>query len=141
VVRKWCGGAAPSCRAIPVRVYIGRVLKGRNYANCHHLRYLMAPAIAMANAQQSLFSANSVLPGFKAVFEEGRGLGRQDTGFCVGAINAPVFLSPTQCVEMPEDVTFLQILPVVVRFIEARPERMDDAFVGVTFEALHDARR
>ena len=54
---------------------------------------LMALAITTAGAQQSLFSANSVLPGCKAVFEEGRGLGRQDTGYCVGAINALTFLS------------------------------------------------
>ena len=47
----------------------------------------VALSITAASAQQSLFSANSVLPGCKAVFEEGRGLGRQDTGYCVGAIN------------------------------------------------------
>src|SRR5215468_2229107 len=100
---------------------------------------LMALAITTASAQQSLFSANSVLPGCKAVFEEGRGLGRQDTGYCVGAINALVFLAPTECIEIPDGVTFLQILVVVGRFIEARPERMDDAFVGLAFEALLDA--
>jgi len=100
---------------------------------------LMALAITTASAQQSLFSANSVLPGCKAVFEEGRGLGRQDTGYCVGAVNALTFLSPTECVEIPDGVTFLQILQVIVRFIEAHPERMDDAFVGLAFEALLDA--
>src|ERR1700739_4351800 len=92
---------------------------------------LMALASATANAQQSLFSANSVLPGCKAVFEEGRGLGRQDTGYCVGAINALAFLAPTACAEIPDGVTFLQILLVVVRFVEAHPERMDEAFVGL----------
>jgi hypothetical protein len=46
---------------------------------------LMALAITTASAQQSLFSANSVLPGCKAVFEEGRGLGRQDTGLLCGS--------------------------------------------------------
>jgi hypothetical protein len=59
---------------------------------------LMALAITTASAQQTLFSANSVLPGCKAVFEEGRG-----------------------------------------RFIEAHPQRMDDAFVGLAFEALLEA--
>ncbi len=102
-------------------------------------RALMTLAISAANAQQSLFSANSVLPGCKAVLEEGRGLGRQDTGYCVGAINALAFLAPTECVEIPDGVTFLQLLLVVVRFVEARPERMDEAFVGLAFEALLDA--
>ncbi len=37
------------------------------------------------------------------------------------------------------DPTFLQILLVVVRFIEARPQRMDEAFVGLAFEALLEA--
>jgi hypothetical protein len=92
-----------------------------------------------ANAQQTLFSANSVLPGCKAVFEEGRGLGRQDTGYCVGAINALVFLAPTACVEIPDGVTFLQALLAVIGFVEARPERIDDAFVGLAFEALLEA--
>jgi hypothetical protein len=100
---------------------------------------LLALGITTASAQQSLFSASSVLPGCRAVFEEGRGLGRQDTGYCVGAINALVFLAPTECIEIPDGVTFLQILVVVGRFIEARPERMDDAFVGLAFEALLDA--
>jgi Rap1a immunity proteins len=100
---------------------------------------LMALTITTARAQQSLFSASSVLPGCKAVFEEGRGLGRQDTGYCVGAVNALAFLAPTECVEIPDGVTFLQVLLVVVHFIEARPQRMDDAFVGLAFEALLDA--
>ena len=99
---------------------------------------LMALGITTSSAQQNLFSANSVLPGCKAVFE-GQGLGRQDTGYCVGAINALTYLSPTECVEIPDEVTFLQILLVVVRFIEARPQRMDEAFVGMAFEALLDA--
>ena len=97
---------------------------------------LMALTITTASAQQSLFSANSVLPGCKAVFEEGRGLGRQDTGYCVGAINALLFLAPTECVEIPDGVTFLQVLLAVIGFIEARPLRMDEAFVGLAFEAL-----
>ena len=92
-----------------------------------------------ASAQQSLFSASSVLPGCKAVFEEGRGLGRQDTGYCVGVINALAFLAPTECIEIPDGVTFLQVLLAVVRFIEAHPLRMDDAFVGLAFEAMLDA--
>jgi hypothetical protein len=62
---------------------------------------LVALAITTESAPHNLFSANSVLPGSKAVFEKGRGLGRQDTGYCVGAINAPTFLSPTACVEIP----------------------------------------
>ena len=88
---------------------------------------LMALTLTTASAQQSLFSANSVLPGCKAVFEEGRGLGRQDTGYCVGAINALLFLAPTECVEIPDGVTFLQVLLAVIGFIEARPLRMDEA--------------
>ena len=100
---------------------------------------LMTLAVTAANAQQSLFSANSVLPGCKAVFEEGRGLGRQDTGYCVGAINALTFLSATECIEIPDEVTFLQILLVVVRFVEAHPLRTEEAFVGLAFEALLEA--
>jgi hypothetical protein len=100
---------------------------------------LMALTITMANAQQSSFSANSVLPGCKAVFEESRGLGRQDTGYCVGAINALTFLSPTECIEIPDEVTFLQILLAVVGFIEAHPQRMDEPFVELAFEALLEA--
>jgi hypothetical protein len=40
----------------------------------------------------------------------------------VGAINALIFFAPTECFEIPDNVTFLQILVVVGRFIEARPE-------------------
>jgi hypothetical protein len=132
------GGAA--LPRYPIRVYTGRVAeRGGTMRTAIICGALMALAITTASAQQSLFSANSVLPGCKAVFEEGRGLGRQDTGYCVGAINALVFLAPTECIEIPDNVTFLQILVVVGRFIEARPERMDDAFVGLAFEALLEA--
>lgn len=100
---------------------------------------LMALAITTSSAQQNLFSASSVLPGCKAVFEEGRGLGRQDTGYCVGAINALAFLAPTECIEIPDSVTFLQVLLAVVSFIDAHPQRMDDAFVALAFEAMLEA--
>ena len=99
----------------------------------------MALAITTASAQQSsLFSASSVLPGCKAIFD-GQGVGRQDTGYCVGAINALVFLAPTECIEIPDGVTILHVLLTVVHFIEARPERKDDAFVGMAFEAMLEA--
>jgi hypothetical protein len=63
----------------------------------------------------------------------------QDTGYCIGAINALAFLAPTECVEIPDGVTFLQVLLAIVQFIEAHPQRKDDAFVGLAFEALLEA--
>jgi hypothetical protein len=131
------GGAAA---ALPNSVYTGRIFeRGGTMRAAIIGGALMALAITTASAQQGLFSANSVLPGCKAVFEEGRGLGRQDTGYCVGAINALTFLAPTECIEIPDGVTFLQVLLAVIGFVEARPERMDEAFVGLAFEALLEA--
>jgi hypothetical protein len=36
-------------------------------------------------------------------------------------------------------VTFPQAARVIVRYIEARPQRMHESFVSLVIEALHDA--
>jgi len=65
--------------------------------------------------------------GLQSRVREGRGLGRQDTGYCVSD-QRMASLATTECVRDPDGVSFLQILLVVVIHRAIRRD-MDDAFV------------
>ena len=65
-------------------------------------------------------------------------------GMCVGSIRAIARLAATPrasvlCAALPDSVTPEQMVRVVVRYIEARPQRMHEAFFVLAIEALLDA--
>jgi hypothetical protein len=65
-------------------------------------------------------------------------------GFCEGVVfGVGVMLEqprlPNRCVDIPSDVSYRQLVLVVVRYIEARPNRMHEAFVILARDALIDA--
>jgi hypothetical protein len=105
----------------------------------------LALTVTMASAEQGLLvSANSVIPGCKVLIE-GRNSGRQDVGYCVGALSALVFMSSGPalpawaCLNVPTTATVEQGARVVIRYIDARPQRMHENFNGLALEALRDA--
>ncbi len=67
-------------------------------------------------------------------------------GMCVGIIDAIGFMMSEFPLEEkeksscpPSKVKLEQIVSVVVRYIEARPERMHENFRTLAIEAIHDA--
>jgi hypothetical protein len=104
----------------------------------------VALTASTASAEQGFFSANTVLPGCKAMIE-GREMGRKDEGLCGGALSALVFMSSGPalpawaCLNVPSTATVAQGARVVVRYIEARPQRMHENFNGLALEALREA--
>lgn len=103
---------------------------------------LMALGIATAEGAQSFHSANAVLPGCKFLVAGAMGKNLSeayDVGFCAGMVSAIVSLTtgPVMCV--PSKVTQGQILQVILRYVEARPQRIHEEFGPLAIEALRDA--
>lgn len=106
-----------------------------------------AALIWSANAQQPTedISANTWFLGCKA-FSEGRRTSAElaAANFCSGVVHGlasvGAYLSPPEwqsCV--PPTSTARQLALVVVKYIEARPQRMHEDFRQLTLEAFHDA--
>jgi Rap1a immunity proteins len=106
----------------------------------------LALTITTAGAEEEDYSsANVMLPYCKAYINETAQANPRAVGFCEGMIGTLAFMSgflknyPTLCIEFPSGVTLPQTAGVIVRYIEARPQRLHDAFLGLAIEALHDA--
>ncbi len=99
---------------------------------------------AAGAAQDPRFSANHFFPDCKAFAEEPDRPLNFGMGRCTGIIEGLVYLlddvsaSPF-CVAFPATVSTSQAARVVVRYIEARPQRMHESFARLAMEALHDA--
>jgi Rap1a immunity proteins len=103
-------------------------------------------ALVTATAAAEDYSANYWLPHCKEVVEqrpidEGRfGLAMFCAGVVQGiavmALNAP---EAGRCAKLPQEVSRQQLVQVVVRYIEARPQRMNGFFPSLVLEALREA--
>ena len=118
------------------------------------MRYVIAVAVAFfvaiasAEAQSPPTedtSANPVFLGCKA-FAEDRATNVRLVNmahYCSGVVHALAYvaevLPPEHQSCTPPTSTAQQLARVVVRYIEARPERMHEDFRVLTLEAFHDA--
>jgi Rap1a immunity proteins len=107
-----------------------------------------------ANADRAnVDSANGMLPGCKLLLDFSNkrpSLSVSDgvrVGFCSGTIRTLMQLSslaseygPTPpCSKMPDNATQGQVIRVIIKFIEARPERMHEPFILLALEAMRNA--
>jgi hypothetical protein len=104
-------------------------------ACCASLALPAAPATA-----QDIDSANYMLPGCKDSIE-GNPRDYTSAGVCLGTVKAIAYMArvfPTSrsCVNVPTGVTNVQAMRVVVRYIEARPNRMHEPLAALALEAL-----
>jgi Rap1a immunity proteins len=116
---------------------------------------LTALMATMAWAAEDFTSTNYMLPECRHVLDRlgHDGFDRQGSipsdgpfggGYCMGQIHGFAFMlqrnpGPLWCALIPKGVTEGQMLMVVVRYIEARPNRMHESFDLLTAEALVDA--
>jgi hypothetical protein len=121
---------------------------------------LMALTIAAGAAGADKDSAHSMLPDCKAAIDGDRSGNGFARGFCAGTVIGLAFMAENsgvrvtafsgegqarwfderwQCVKIPDSVTQGQIVAVVVLYMEARPERMNEPFRSLALEALFDA--
>jgi hypothetical protein len=107
------------------------------------MRYAVAILLALtmpANAAD-IVSANYFLPGCKSalsdkMFTQAEAL---EQGRCTGFVQAFLALSPALDFCQPREATIGQAVAVVVKYVEARPERIHEPFGSLTLEALKAA--
>jgi hypothetical protein len=97
-------------------------------------------ALTMPASAEDLNSANYYLPGCKGWLDREKKVpGPVEAlkeGLCAGFIEGLTYIG-TFCV--PSGVTSGQVVAVVVKYIEARPERMHEQFGKLAIEALRAA--
>lgn len=95
-------------------------------------------ALTMPASAEDIVSANSFLPGCKSFLSHNM-LTPADAlrgGRCTGFVQAFLAASPILDFCQPNEATIGQAVPVVVKYIEARPERMHEPFGNLALEAL-----
>jgi hypothetical protein len=122
---------------------------------------LTALTVMAATAAEDRESANFMLPMCKRIVDGNHSTADAfDQGRCFGMAEAIAFMATNsdvgvtafqsegqltaiqrrwRCTDIPKAVTKGQILRVVVRYIEARPNRMHENFGSLALEAMLDA--
>jgi hypothetical protein len=102
------------------------------------MRYAVAILFALTMpASAEIYSANSILPGCKAIVADHPAT--FDMGRCAGFVHALFFAVDGRHFCWPQGVTIGQAVAVVVKYIEARPERMHEHFGMLAIEAMREA--
>jgi hypothetical protein len=127
----------------------------------------LALTLSTAYAQdKDVYSADYIFPGCKMylTWYDTRGSVNPETtfnqGMCLGMVGATAALAAHsdvghaafskigseralkegwRCLNVPETVTNIQVVRVVARYVEARPQRMREPFGSLVLEALFDA--
>jgi Rap1a immunity proteins len=95
-----------------------------------------------AMAAEDVNSANSVLPGCKAFFEPITSdyIRSFKQGLCVGilpTLTSVLISGGGACI--PSGVVDNQVIRVVIRYLDQRPERLHEEFKLLAMEAIHNA--
>jgi hypothetical protein len=124
---------------------------------------LMALTVTVATAAEDTDSANYMLPACKRFVDQSgfsSNVSAFEEGKCAGVIGTVAFMAQNadvgltalsgegvetalkrrwRCSDIPASVTRGQEVRVVIRYIEARPNRMHEPFRSLALEALLDA--
>jgi Rap1a immunity proteins len=107
----------------------------------------LALAVTSASAADDDQSANFIMPGCKAAIAydpPSQAKPAMLAGLCLGLVIGMRFaldkrMDSKFCADVPKGVTNGQLVRVVVRYIEMRPQEMHGPFMGLTVLALMDA--
>ena len=109
----------------------------------------LALSVMMAGAAEvDTESANYVLPGCKALLAITEGREMLDTsralvaGYCMGVLKTlpEIYFARDKCsIQFPEVFSVQQMTLIVIRYVEAHPERMNMPFLILAEDALRDA--
>jgi len=98
--------------------------------------------------QDDKFTAKYLLPYCRAAITNQAPTLTSDAvmqGMCVGIVDAIDFMMSTSQPQeeeyrsCPPDVTLKETVQMVITYIDARPERMNENFKKLAIEAIHDA--
>ena len=108
---------------------------------------LLAGTSALAQ-QDDKYTANYMLPYCRAAVNNQAPTLTIDAvlqGMCVGIVDAIDFIMSNyppkekEYRSCPPDVTLKESVQVVIAYVDARPERMNENFKKLAIEAIHDA--
>ena len=116
---------------------------------------LAMPSMALSAEDTYADTANSIMQGCRnALSGEANKITVFHAGFCAGAVNAIAFAGGVECavlkkgyvtpgqgrgIYLPDDFTTEETIRIVVKYIDARPERMNELFYRLAWEALAEA--
>ena len=92
-------------------------------------------ALTMAASADDLNSANYILPECKGFLNREVSSWTWRQGHCAGFIEGLVYGRGGRDTCPPKEVTNGQVMAVVIKYIEARPERMHELFGMLAIEA------
>ena len=95
-------------------------------------------ALTMPASAEDTTTANQMLPGCKGLLDNRMtsGVSVYQQGRCGGYVASLVYGGGEQEFCSPKGVSIGQAVAVVIKYIEARPERMHEPFGGLALEAL-----
>jgi Ssp1 endopeptidase immunity protein Rap1a len=99
-------------------------------------------ALTMPASAADTDSANYFLPGCKGILDRKAPSDPSEAmrqGLCVGLVVGLVYGAGGNHFCQPNGATSDQVVAVVVKYIEARPERMHERFGDLALEALEEA--
>jgi hypothetical protein len=98
-------------------------------------------ALTMPASAQDTTTANQMLPGCKGLLDNRMtsGVSVYQQGRCGGYVASLVYGVGEQEFCSPKEVSIGEAVAVVVKYIEARPERMHEQFGALAIEALTEA--
>ena len=106
----------------------------------HLTRYAILILLALTTpaSAQDTTTANQMLPGCKGLLDDRMtsGVSVYQQGRCGGYVASLVYGVGGQEFCSPEGVSISQAVAVVIKYIEARPERMHESFGVLALEAL-----
>jgi hypothetical protein len=128
-----------------LNVMFWRPLKNMLTRNALALLLAMVAATG-ATAQNDTQSANGIMPGCNAWLSRGSAaLGSNVflAGECLGIVGTILYFSRdfsfSSAACPPANVSYNQAIQVVTAYINARPQRIQERFIDLATEALHDA--
>jgi Rap1a immunity proteins len=94
-------------------------------------------ALTMPASAQDTTTANQMLPGCKGLLDNSMtsGVSVYQQGRCGGYVASLVYGGGQEFCS-PKEVSIGEAVAVVIKYIEARPERMHEPFGGLALEAL-----
>jgi hypothetical protein len=104
----------------------------------------LALTVTAAGAVDANYSANFVMPGCRVMLNYNNPTFNPtfQAGLCQGLVAGAyfaVYRRPDECADVPKDATNEQLIRVVVRYTEMRPQKMHQPFIGFAMAAMIDA--
>ena len=119
---------------------------GVNYIDISSLPFQIPLGALIPRRVENLLPACKAIVGSKGVIKSSNLQKAHDVGFCSATLSTLLSLGRAQmlddqfgCMEVPPEVSPDQVAQIVVRYVEARPQRMQEPLIWLALEAIQEA--